>query len=475
MGKEQFEKTIRWANSSSERARQKKQHDRMSVFIDNFGYLVDEKIDKQFHPDNRDRLYKMLSQSWNILKKVVNLKSILYKKEAFRQWLINETPNDKYDLLMKETNINTAFQMFNKYCNVNNTAFMRIKPNYQKQSIVYEAVPSENIIICPDENNVFEIKSILHKIIIDAKDNTKNFYLYFDEDVYGKVDWNMKDFVGEVKDNEWRDPNNENRGIIPYVPGWAMQPVANNFWNETINDDLYDLTIQANVHLTHINNAMKNTCYKQLVFTGLMVDDIKRLYGHVMDGANPIALIGESAAVNSIGLTEGMGEVQDVLNTIVARTLDNHGIDFEAQSDSKQRSTAAAMIIRKDAMNDLRDEQEPIMREVEYKTAYYSIIMANTEFNAGIDINGELKVMFEKNFEKLDESDIPVIDYMVQEGYWKKTDVYKLSNPDISDEQAYDAIIENKLQNKELGGAFNASAEKEIETALNEELNAAGQ
>ena len=42
------------------------------------------KIRDQFHADNYDRLYKMVAAYYNIFKKVVNSKSLLYKKEAAR-------------------------------------------------------------------------------------------------------------------------------------------------------------------------------------------------------------------------------------------------------------------------------------------------------------------------------------------------------------------------------------------------------
>jgi hypothetical protein len=128
-----------------------------------------------------------------------------------------------------------------------------------------------------------------------------------------------------------------------------MQPIANSFWNETLNDDLYNSTIQINTHITHLNNSLKNACYKQLVFTGMLADDIKRMYGHVMDGANPITISGENAEADALELTYDFKAFFETLHSIAAHVMDQHGVEFDSQTASAQKSSGVAMVIKKEA------------------------------------------------------------------------------------------------------------------------------
>ncbi len=444
-----FRKATSLAIMSDEGTRRQKQKERFDVYMDDYNYLLNALIKKQFHQDNADRLYPMVCNYANLLKKIVNLKSVIYKKEAKREWLsVSGEPSQNYTDVLEKSNINEAYQALNKYLNINNTAFMRVISDPRSKAIKYEAVPSENIVVLRRVDNPMEFDALLHRIVIDT--NTK-FWYYWDRNVNCKVSDGL-DQVYDVQPNKYIDPNDLDtpKGIIPYVPVWSVQPLANSFWCETYNDDLYNATLQVNVHLTHLNNLLKLACYKQIVFTGMNVADLKSIYGHVTDGLNPITLSGENAAVTNLDMHSDINQAMSVIHDLIAQVCDQHGVSFSSQVNSAQKQSGVALTIEREAMDDLREEQEPRLRECESKVAYITAIMANTDYNSGIDINGKLRVVFGRDPVEMDSEDTAVEDWQLGKGLKSIKDLFTKMNPDIDPAQAEQVLRDNLAQNKEL-------------------------
>jgi len=445
---DKIQEIIKKAQTSYDQQRRKKQSDRFNVFIDNFDDEILNKIKKQFHQDNLERLYYMIASYYNLFKKVVNSKSLLYKKEASRKWMKRDgiTEDDKYSEYLAGTNLHSASQTINKYANANNVSFMRLKPNYEKQIIDYEPVPAENIVILRDENDPLVVTAIMHKIV-----NDYTYWLYSDNEKTCKISKEFDKIYDEQK-VVFKDPNKSNTGIIPYVPVWAMAPMANDFWNYTVNDDLYNATLQVNVHLTHFNNILKTGCYKQIVFTGIITEDIKSLYNHVTDGMNPIALKGEQTKVDVLTMSDKYSEFMDAIDSIASRVLDQHGFDFETQSKSATKSSGISIKLRQDALDDLKEEQQPLFREYEKQLAYYTIVMANQVFKTGIDINGTFQINFWEEEHGLTPDDVAVLDWQMINGIKSVVDVFKKFNPDVPDDMIEQTILDNKAQYKKTLG-----------------------
>jgi hypothetical protein len=316
-------------------------------------------------------------------------------------------------------------------------------------------------------DNPMEFDALLHRIVIDSQ--TK-FWYYWDRYVSCKVSDGL-DQVYDVQPNKYIDPNDLEapRGIIPYVPVWSVQPLANSFWCETYNDDLFNATLQINVHLTHLNNLLKLACYKQIVFTGMTVGDIKATYGHVTDGLNPITLSGENASVSTIEMHSDINQAMNVIHDLIAQVCDQHGVSFSSQVNSAQKQSGVALTIEREAMDDLREEQEPRLRECEAKVAYITAIMANTDYNAGIDINGTLRVVFGRDPIEMTSENTAVEDWKLGKGLKSILDLFTKMNPDIDPAQAEQILKDNLSQNKELTQVN--EGEQEITKAFNEKIN----
>jgi hypothetical protein len=464
--------------TGEEQARMDVQSNRFKVYIDNFVDQVDELIKSQFHPDNYHLLRPMKVQYFNLLKKIVNLKSVLYKQPALRKWLVGDTENDKYSELLEGSNINTSAQTLNKFVNVNNVAFMRVKTDLINKVLRYDAVPAESIMILQDILDPYKINALMRKINIPAGlseqyDEQDVLWAYWDSERYLLLNDQMD--ILEEKDNVYKDPNT-GKGIIPYVPFWGMQPIANNFWNETINDDLYEGTVQINANMTHFNNVLKTTCYRQLALTGLHNEDVKKLYGHIVDGLSPIAMQGEEAKADSFEMTGQVREFMDSIHDIISQIADQHGVSFSSQATSAQKQSGLALEIEQEALDNLREEQEPLFRDSENELAKVSIIIGNTDLNAGVDVNGKLDITFPRPNKILSPDEIAGIGYEVNEGYKSKTEVFMSLNPSTQDtDEAESQMIKNieikpqQQSTSEIETAFAQSPASPVEQPESEE------
>ena len=91
----------------SEVDRQNSQELRLSMYLDDYETEVVNLIQQQFHKDNFKRLYPMYASYYNLFKKIVNLKSVIYKREATRKWYKRDgkTEDENYTELIQNTNI----------------------------------------------------------------------------------------------------------------------------------------------------------------------------------------------------------------------------------------------------------------------------------------------------------------------------------------------------------------------------------
>jgi bifunctional DNase/RNase len=460
MAQDKLEKIKDLAKKSNQTKRMNNQLDRFNVYIDNFQDQVNTLLKAQFNPDNHNMLYYMQTSYLNLLKKIVNLKSVLYKNQANRQWLVGEEPDENYTDLIENSNIHVAYQALNKFVNVNNTAFMRVSTDEQRKRIVYDAIPSDSIIVLQNIENPLKMDALLRKTTI----NEEIFYIYWDTEEFMLLDESFNP-AGEREENPYIDPAT-GEGIIPYIPFWALQPIAGDFWNETISNDLYQSTLQINVQMAHLNNQMKLAGLRQLVFSGLMNEDIKKLYEHIVDGLRPIALKGEEAKAMALEMSGHMKEFMDVVHDIISQVSDQHGISFASQTTTAQRQSAAALKIEKEALDNLREEQEPLFRDSEEKVGRVTAIMANTDLGTNINLNeGALDIEFVRDPEYIDSEIIPSIEYATKEGYKSKTQIFMELNPGTeSEDEAKKQIQQNMTENREL--SFSEPSTNEIDQAF---------
>jgi len=463
--------------------RQDAQEKRLNMYLDDFGVEVDTLLSQQFHPKNRDRLYPMRATYLNIFKKIVNLKSVIYRQSAVRQWVDRKDNDDKnYSDLIKRSNIDRIMQTVNKLTNTNNNSFVRIIPSIKLKKIMYEAVPSENISIIQDPENPAEILALLHRVTIkDSSQEVRSImdianinrvndkftvkYFYWDKNNYFVLD-NEKNIIKNEKNpdnkNPYIDPET-GEGIIPYEFFTSFEIVAGNIWNETVNQDLYDATLQINVFQTYFHNLLKQSGYNQLVFLGLSNDEIKKLDNSVSDALQPLAFNGVDAKVDQVKLSAELKDMRDSIHDIISEVADNHGIEFSSRVSSAQKMSGDAMRLSKEALDNIKEEQIPLYRDSEKNLARKTVIISNTDLKTNIDIEGKFEINFyeEDEIQNIDER-IKWNDHRLRYNLASVIDIYREIDRDVeNDDIAKMRIEENADINNTYRDLFSFDVEGE--------------
>lgn len=458
-------------NHKSETDRQHSQELRLSMYLDDYESEVEKLLKKQFHRDNHKRLYPMMASYYNLYKKIVDLKSVIYKKEARRKWYKRDgkTEDQKYSELIKETNINTNQQLCNKLTTINNASMVRIISDVENKKIKYEAVPGELLSVTQNSNNPKEIISVLHMVVIqDSYSKLANLpndpgadhteinkyiqkYFYWDNDYYIILDADRKLVV--QPDN----PENKNPyGFIPYVLFQSMPSISGSIWNETVGHDLYRGTLQVNVLQTYLNNALKLTGYRQPWITGVDSDEIKKLDERVSDGLQPMALSSPEAKFGSFELSASVEILKDCIHDIISEIADNHGVSFNSRTTSAQKQSGLALSIQKDQLDNLRVEQFPLYRESENELAQKTVKIANQDLGINIDVEGTFSINFyEEQQETTPNEKIEQDTFYLKNNLKSVVDLYKEIDPDCTDkDEAMKRIAENKEINDNFRNTF---------------------
>lgn len=450
----------------SERDRQDSQEKRLSMYLDDYQDETYSLLKKQFHKDNVKRLYPMLATYYNLFKKIINLKSVIYSKEANRQWYKRdgETTDDNYSGLMANTNISTVAQLCNKLTNVNNTSFIRVLSDQGK--IRYENVPSELISITQNPDNPSEIQSLLHRVTIqDTYDRLNNIgaskayyanrdsqytykYFYWDKDNYIILDKDLE--KKEEYDNPYRDK--DGNGIIPYVLFSSFPSISGSVWNETLGSDLYDGTLQVSVFQTYLSNILKQAGYRQPWISGINEKEAMSLTEKASDGLQPITLTSDTAKIGTFEISSDISQVRDTIHDIISEIADNHGVSFSSRTSSAQKQSGLALSIENEAMDDIRKEQIPMYRQSEKELAKKTVIIANTDLRSNIDIEGSFSIDFDENEDYLSADEkLKVNQWYLGKNIKSVVDIYMETDPDCPDEEeALKRIDANKKINEEL-------------------------
>ena len=463
--------------------RQTSQELRLDMYLDDYKNKINQLLLTQFHRDNYDRLYKLIATYYNLFKKVVNLKSILYKKEAVRVWSKRDkTVDENYNDLLKTSNINTVMPTCNKLTNVNNTSFVRIIPDMEKKIIQYEAIPSEAISIIQNTENTNEINELLHRVTIkDSNSSIGNFiggtastndrfivkYFYWSKERYIVADAHKE--IEIDSDNPYKD--NDGNGIIPYILFSNMGCISGNIWNETVNQDLYDGTLQVNVFQTYFNNLIKIAGYRQTWLTGVSQKELVSLNEKVSDPLQPIVLSDPESTIGTFELQSRITDVQDAVHDIISEITDNHGVEFSSRVSSAQEMSGLSLKLSQDAMDNIREEQQPLYRKSENELAEKTVIVSNKDLKSKIDIEGKFGINFHEDKKEIEVKDrILWNNYLIKNNLKSIVDLYKEIDPDVTnEEEALKRIAQNKEENDLLLDPIDFMPEDDTEEDVNEE------
>ena len=490
---------------AGDEARVDSQLERFNMYYDDYEEAVENLLREQFHRDNWADMLKMLYVNYNFLKKVVNLKTVVYKKEAKRRYLTGTTTegegdsatetdefSEDYEEIINDSNINSAIQQVDLYANINNISTCRIKRNINKDGIEYIPTPSHEISIEQHPEDPLQVVGLIHTVkISDTPGDIKRLYFYWTtgESVSDTPIEEGGERVGHYRiyndDGELVEQKNNKDDVNPYktadgkyiIPYVFFRTVeSNEFWNEMANRDLYDTTLQVNVNYTHKNNMMKFFGYDQKFILGDV--DVTQLQGKRTDPSTIIQVKpvnpGDSIDIKSIELSGRLKELDGAIFVSIAQTADIHGVSLAADAMTAQRQTAEALTINRRSLVESREKLIPGYRESEDELAFKTIIIANTPtqdtgLGKSIPEDGTFQIDFadlEDPATAKEKAEVDVIN--ISQNLDNPVSIIMRDNPDLDQDQATEVWENNKAINNNNSRAL--SLTPPIQPGLGEEV-----
>ena len=443
--------------------------DRMDIYLDDYETQIREILKKQFTPENFKVLHPMIARHDNVFKKIVNLKSQIYKDEPTRLWFKadGKTVDEQYADVIGKSNIAASMVTIEKFMNVNNVSLARIV--MRNGRIEYDPVQGECIQVEQDDENPMEYNALVHEIFKNNTRNQQGHMVHIWTNGKSKIFDNGENGKGtqtiikifphnnlgidptpetDTKPNPYIDPTTD-RGIIPYTDFRIFDGI--DFWNETMNEDLRIGTLQINADETHTNNLIKFSGYRQVAIVGKI--DEANLHNAKTDVLAILNVKPEPGTDVSISTLDHVKDPNEMIEAIAKKTAimaSNHGVSFNAEAiSSRQRQTAEALTINQEQIIALREERIPILRLSEKEMAWKTVIIANTPTNMSglgttIDMAGKFKMDYPEVEVVTDSEKTQKVDLVdITEGFLSRAQYLMKRNPDIKSEEEAIKLLEH--------------------------------
>lgn len=181
-------------------------------------YLSQAMQEKQFKAET---LGKMQLPHIDVVRKIVNRTSLAYKTPAER-YIVEEKPNENYQLLLESSNINQQAKTWNRLAKVLDTVY--VAPFWRTDHIEYEIFPPHLVTIEEDPKNYLEPLSVTYQM----ESGGKTVFVYWSKEYNYMLDEN-----GKRMPQDGNTDGTNPYGLLPFIP-CRLRP-CDNHWGEGIH------------------------------------------------------------------------------------------------------------------------------------------------------------------------------------------------------------------------------------------------
>lgn len=427
-------------------ARREEAQEKLDLYMDDYEEIIKKKIKELFHKKNYERLYYHVNQSQNILKRVVNEISTIYKAEATRQL---KKENKQYEEIKKETNFDVKFKRINRYTNLLNECLLKI--GVRENKIVYDIITPNICMVIQNEDDPTQADAIIYSTtrVNTVGDDVITYYYWSVEGDYLILDNELR-IKKVVYDSTKKDAvispyydKKIGKFILPFVVFHRQEPDYA-FWDQDTGRDLYNATILIGVKMTLFDYYFKVASIKQPYVIG---DKMTVPSGQVLDPLTVFQAKGEGAQIGLLDMQINMEQLQKALIFQLNSVINNYGISADQYTLSISEMSGRALKIRNRALMEIREEQIPLYRQYEQEVFEKTRIVNNAHLTPKIPDNAELSVDFgEIDFPEDPEEELRLNTKMLKSGIISLGQFYQKYNPDIKDEKEAEKIIVGNLQ-----------------------------
>ncbi|MAH50273.1 hypothetical protein CMI37_30915 [Candidatus Pacearchaeota archaeon] len=460
---------VKW---DAENARMEEAAEKMDLYMDDYEDIIKAKMIELFHPDNYSRLKYHVNQTQNILKRVINEISTIYKVQASRM----TDPEDlRYSEILKDFNLDLKMRRANRYTNLLNESFIKI--GVRNGGIAYDLITPNISMVVQNLFDPTQIDAIIYTTsLVNTSSNSDVLYYYWDiNGNYFIMDKNwkvMRAIYGDGGELGEISPYKDDGGniMLPFVTLHRQEPDFN-FFDQDTGRDLYNAAILTGVKFTQFDYMFKTASFKQMYAVG---DELQIPEGQVLDPVTMLRVSGEGAAVGTLDMVAPLDKLQAALEFQINSVVANYGISSDQWNLKVSDISGRALKIKNRPLMEIRQEQIPVYRNIEKdlfrKTRIINNIHAGAMKWKKIDESTEFSVDFgEIDFPEQPEEELKLFLQKIQAGVMTLGQLGLKYNPDLKTEEKGEGwVIGNlkdlaatKTQNPEIEDMMNSILEQE--------------
>ena len=440
------ERALVAAKWQAEQERMDEAADRLALYSDDYEEIIREAMSKLFCKENYDRLFFHVNGSQNILKRVVNELSMVYKTEATRTL---DVKSDRWEEIKGEIDLDMRMKRANRLTNLLNDIVLKVGVRGGK--MVIDIITPDICTVIQSEDDPSKISALLWlRTYVNTPNSVVIEYEYMDDQGW----WAVLDKDFRMKGLEMANPATfPYRGAAgaPFLPIVALhrQHPESYFWDQDSGRDLYNAAVMLGVKMTQFDYAFKTGSFKQIYAMGQGMEIPAR---QVMDITQPWRVLLDPQGKGEVGtldLQVDFKAMVDALTYQLNSVINNYGISADMWTLSISEMSGRALKIKNRALLEQRQEQIPIYRRAE-SDLFECIKVVN---NTHASFFGWQKIpdqaTLTTDFAEVEFPEDPVYEIdleakRLKSGLVSLGKFYQTFNPDIQDEkEAERLMIEN--------------------------------
>lgn len=430
------------AKAREEENRKTKAGIRLAIYHDDWEDVLTARMKTLFCEENWVRLRLSRNTSQNILKKVVNEVSSLYKREPARKLL---GPNGKeivdHPIMASVADWTMVLQVVNRYANLLNDVGLVVRWDRGMERLVLDVLTPANTSVIQRDGFPNQAAAAYWEIVDKADTQfqaERQRYIYFDDEQH---------FIFDKRGVRY-DPSTDNSnpdlvnpyGIAPFAfVHRTMRP--NMFWDPTDGNDLIESTLDAGISRTLKGHLFLRQSFKQPWLKGQLNKGITPQM--VTDPATMLHC-DEGGEFGVLDLQVDFASIDTAINANVDATLGTYGLSL-GQFAATEDQSGVSLEIRNRGLREIREAQIPLFRQFEADLFERMVAVWNAE-NPGRPVpeGSYIQVDFAEP-EVYSDPDKRWADAerKLMRGLISPTQFYQLFNPDADAETARKAIEEN--------------------------------
>ena len=435
------------AKWQADNLRQEEAQDKMDLYMDDFEEIIKTKMGELFHEKTVGRLLYHVNQSQNILKRVVNEISTLYKTESIRT---TEPESSRYQDLLEEIKIDVIMKKVNRYTNLLNESLLKV--GVRNGKLVYDIITPNITTVVQNEADPTLVDAIIYMTTrvntIGSSDIRYHYwskdgdYLIYDESfqIVERI-YDSYDESGALR-YPYVDPET-GLYMLPFVTFHRQHPDSS-FWDQDSGRDLYNATTATAIKMSLFDYYFKVGSFKQIYLIGDKADMPGQ---QVLDPLTVLRGSGEDAEIGVLDREIDMEQLKNAIVFQINSIINNYGISADQYSLIVSEMSGRALKIRNRGLLEIRKEQLPIFKGGEEELFKVTQVVNNHHFpNNPIPEN----VKFNIDYGELEIPEDPLEDLehqtkRLRSGIISPGQFYQHFNPDEKDEKEAEKAIADNL------------------------------